>query len=159
MKESRKIADICIKALKNGNKIMLCGNGGSAADAQHIAAELVGKLNYNRPPLAAIALTTNSSVLTAIGNDYGFESVFSRQILALGKAGDVLIAISTSGTSPNILKAMYRAKKLGMNIILLTGKNAIKYISYYVYCAPSKNTQTIQEYHIKLAHEFCAIIE
>src|SRR5579863_3244655 len=96
---ANEIADICVKSLRNGNKIFFAGNGGSAADAQHLAAELVGKLNFDRPPLAALALTTDTSILTAIGNDYGFEHVFSRQIEALGKPGDVLVAMSTSGNS------------------------------------------------------------
>jgi D-sedoheptulose 7-phosphate isomerase len=155
------IADTCIAALRKGNKIFFAGNGGSAADAQHLAAELVGKLNFNRPPLAAIALTTDTSIITAIGNDYGFEYIFSRQIEALGKAGDVLIAISTSGNSLNILRAIGVAKKYNITVIGLTGKDggAMNGKCNILYKADSLNTQIIQEAHIKLGHEFCSTIE
>lgn len=161
MTTAQKIANICVKALRNGNKIMLCGNGGSAADAQHLAAELVGKLNFKRPPLAAIALTTDTSILTAIGNDYGFEHIFSRQIEALGKERDVLIAISTSGNSENILTALYAARNKDIIRIGLTGKNGEQMVSIcdVLYKSPSCNTQQIQEDHIKLGHIFCGIIE
>ncbi len=161
MKIAQAIANVCVKALQNGNKIMFCGNGGSAADAQHLAAELVGKLNFKRPPLAAIALTTDTSILTAIGNDYGFEHVFARQIEALGKRGDVLVAISTSGNSLNIIEAMSAAYRLKIFIIGLTGASGgdMEGGDVLLYKAPSFNTQKIQEYHIKLGHEFCGIIE
>jgi D-sedoheptulose 7-phosphate isomerase len=145
MKEAKRIANICIQALKAGNKIMFCGNGGSAAQAQHLAAELVGKLNFERPALAALALTTDTSIITAIGNDYGFENVFSRQIEALGKKGDVLIGISTSGRSLNVINALKTAVAGKINIIDLERKG--------------ENTQQIQEYQLKLGHEFCSIIE
>ncbi len=160
-KEAQKIADICVSALRNGNKIMFCGNGGSAADAQHLAAELVGKLNFDRPPLAALALTTDTSILTAIGNDYGFEHVFSRQIQALGKMGDVLIAMSTSGNSKNILKAIEMAKKLGITVIGKTGEpgGAMIGICDLIFQVSSDNTQDIQESHMKLGHSYCSIIE
>lgn len=158
---AKKIADICINALRNGNKILFCGNGGSAADAQHLAAELIGKLNFNRPPLAALALTTDTSVITAIGNDYGFDKIFSRQIEALGKLGDVLVAISTSGNSPNILKAIEVAKSVGIIVIGMTGYKggAMNDICDIIYKAPFDGTQLIQESHIKLGHEFCGLIE
>ncbi len=158
---AKQIVNVCVRALRSGNKIMFCGNGGSAADAQHLAAELVGKLNFKRPPLAAIALTTDTSILTAIGNDYGFEHVFSRQIEALGKGGDVLIAISTSGKSENIIKAMDTAKKMGIKVVGLTGQHEgdMFELSDILYNAPSTSTQEIQEYHIKAGHEFCALIE
>ncbi len=149
---------------------MFCGNGGSAADAQHLAAELVGKLNFKRPALAAIALTTDTSILTAIGNDYGFEHVFSRQIEALGKEGDVLVAISTSGRSRNVLNAIGAAKARGILCIGLTGSDggAMNNICGVLYKAPFRenpvivhnvNTQRIQERHMQLGHEFCGIIE
>lgn len=155
------IADVCVKSLRTGGKILFCGNGGSAADAQHLAAELIGKLNFNRPPLAAIALTTDTSVLTAIGNDYGFEHVFSRQIEALGKTGDVLIAMSTSGNSPNVLKAVGQAKKMGIIVIGKTGGpgGAMAGICDLIFHAESDNTQEIQEAHMKLGHEYCGEIE
>lgn len=158
---AREIADICVKSLRTGNKIMICGNGGSAADAQHLAAELIGKLNFDRPPLAALALTTDTSILTAIGNDYGFEFIFSRQIEALGKPNDVLIAISTSGNSKNIIKAIEIAKGMGIITIGLTGKTggAMVGLCDAIYQAPIENTQEIQECHIRLGHQFCSMIE
>ncbi len=161
MTTASDIADICIKALRSGNKIMFAGNGGSAADAQHLAAELVGKLNFDRPPLAAMALTTDTSILTAIGNDYGFEYVFSRQIEALGKAGDILIAISTSGNSANIIRAIQTAKRHKIIIIGLTGEDGghMRGRCDTIFYAPSDMTQEIQEMHMKLGHEFCALIE
>ena len=159
--EARSIADICIKSLRSGGKILFVGNGGSAADSQHLAAELIGKLNFDRPPLAALALTTDTSILTAIGNDYGFEHVFSRQIEALGKPGDVLIAISTSGRSKNILDAIQMAKWQDMKVIGLAGKTGgrMNLLCDYIYKAPTKDTQEIQEHHIKVGHLFCGIIE
>ena len=158
---AQEIADICIKALRSGNKVVFCGNGGSAADCQHLAAELVGKLNYKRPPLAALSLTTDTSILTAIGNDYGFEHVFSRQIEALGKSGDVLIAMSTSGNSHNIINAITQANKQNIVTIGLTGRvgGFMNGVCENLYKTPSDSTQEIQEHHIKLGHEFCAIVE
>ncbi len=160
--EAIAVADICEKALRDGNKIMFCGNGGSAADCQHLAAELVGKLNFDRPALAAISLTVNTSVLTAIGNDYGYEYVFSRQIQALGRRGDVLIAISTSGNSQNILKAIEVAKSQGLVVIGKTGARAglIKDAPYdLLVSAPFSDTQSIQEWHMMVGHKYCGIIE
>lgn len=157
-----EIADTCIKALRNGNKVMFCGNGGSAADAQHLAAELVGKLNFDRPPLAALALTTDTSILTAIGNDYGFEHVFARQVWALGKAGDILIAMSTSGNSKNILAALVAAKVNGIITIGKTGHNGGEMSDWdcdYLYRSTFKNTQEIQEDHMRLGHQYCGLIE
>ena len=155
------VAKICIYSLRQGNKIMFCGNGGSAADAQHLAAELVGKLNFNRPALAAIALTTDTSILTAIGNDYGFEHVFSRQIEALGKPGDVLIAMSTSGNSKNIIEAILAAKKLGITTVGKTGRTGGKMVGLcdMLLQTESDNTQEIQEWHMKIGHKYCALIE
>lgn len=161
MTASQEIADICVKSLRNGNKILFCGNGGSAADCQHLAAELIGKLNFNRPPLAAISLTTDTSILTAIGNDYGFQYVFSRQIQALGKPGDVLIAMSTSGNSPNVLKAIEVAKSKGITVIGMTGEfgGAMNDICDFIDKAPFNSTQLIQEHQIILGHAFCGLIE
>lgn len=158
---AQQVANISVTALHNGNKIMFIGNGGSAADSQHLAAELIGKLNFNRPPLAALALMTDTSVLTAIGNDYGFEHVFSRQIEALGKPGDVLIAMSTSGNSPNVLKAIEVARGMGITVIGKTGGTggAMADICDLILIAPTANTQEIQEYHMKTGHTYCGVIE
>lgn len=149
------------KAINNGNKILLCGNGGSAADAQHIACEFIAKLMKRRKSLPAIALTTNTSILTAISNDDSFEEVFSRQIEGIGKKGDVLIAISTSGSSPNILKAVQMAKEIGMKTIGLTGEKGHKLQSVTDICikVPSSNTQRVQECHITIGHIICEMIE
>lgn len=151
----------CVQALRSGCKIMFVGNGGSAADAQHLAAELVSRLSYDRPALAALALTTDTSALTAIGNDYGFETLFSRQVESLGRKGDVLIGISTSGKSKNILAALQKAREIGIKTIGMTGKNGQMMASYvdHLVQAPSANTQKIQECHIILGHILCGLIE
>lgn len=156
-----RAADAIVAALKQGRKLMLCGNGGSAADAQHIAAEFVSRFNFDREPLAAIALTTDTSILTAIGNDYGYEKLFSRQLGAWGHAGDVLIGITTSGRSPNVLQAMELAKRMGITTISFTGGHpapidALADISVKV---PSSNTPLVQQMHITLGHSICAIAE
>lgn len=151
----------CIAAFSGGTKILIAGNGGSAADAQHFAGELVSRFYFDRPPLAAIALTTDSSILTAIGNDYGFEDVFARQVQALGRPGDVFIAISTSGNSPNILKAIEAAKSIGLVVIGLTGRTGgkMKALCDVYLCAPSDLTPHIQECHLVIEHALCACIE
>ena len=156
-----KAGEICIEALKNGGKIILCGNGGSAADAQHIAAELSGRFKKERRALAGIAITTDTSALTAIGNDYGYEFVFSRQVEAIGQKGDVLIGISTSGNSKNVINAIESAKKIGMKIITLTGKDGgkMKDMGDVNIIIPSNNTPRIQEMHILLGHMICALID
>lgn len=161
LKNIEKITVCCINALKNKRKILLAGNGGSAADSQHLAAELVSRLQYNRPGLAAIALTTDTSALTAIGNDYGFDQLFSRQIEALGQPGDVFIAISTSGKSSNIIKALQTAREKHIATIGLTGANpnAMLHHCDELLCAPSKETPNIQECHIVFGHIICALIE
>ena len=153
--------DACLKTYLNQGKILIAGNGGSAADAQHFAGELVSRFNFDRPPLSAIALTTDSSILTAIGNDYGYEDVFARQIQAHGRAGDVLIAISTSGNSPNILKAIEAAKSIGLVVIGLTGRSGgkMKDMCDVCLCAPSDSTPRIQECHLFFEHTLCACIE
>lgn len=152
---------LCVEALKQQHKLLLCGNGGSAADSQHIAAELVSRLNYDRPGLAAVALTTDTSALTAIGNDYGYDRVFARQIEAIGQNGDVLIAISTSGNSPNVLSALETAKKTGIKTIGMTGKSGGKMngLCDITLKMPSSCTPNIQECHIMLGHIICQIIE
>lgn len=156
-----KIAEACTQALTKGSKVMFAGNGGSAADAQHLAAELVVRLRYHRPGLSAIALTTDTSTLTAIGNDYGFEELFSRQVQAIGQAGDIFIGISTSGKSPNILKALQTARAHSITAIGFTGISAPLMEEHcdFVLNVPSKETQKIQECHIMLGHIICGLIE
>jgi D-sedoheptulose 7-phosphate isomerase len=155
------IAEVLIKALKNGNKILLFGNGGSAADSQHIAAEMVGRFLRERKALPAIALTTDTSILTSIGNDYSFDRVFARQIEALGEAGDVAIGISTSGNSPNVIKAIQAAKQAGMITIGLTGENGGELKNDVDFClqAPTPSTPHIQEVHITVMHAICDVVE
>jgi phosphoheptose isomerase len=148
-------------AVTAGHKILLCGNGGSAADAQHIAAELVGRFVVERRPLAAIALTTDTSALTAIGNDYGYEAVFSRQVEALGNAGDVLVAITTSGRSANVIAAIAAARARGMKIIALTGQRGAELVASADggVAVPSTDTARIQEGHITIGHLLCEIVD
>jgi len=156
-----EIANICYESLKNGGKIMFCGNGGSAADSQHLAAELVSKLCYDRPALNAIALTTDTSALTAIGNDYGYLYSFSRQIEAIGTKGDVLIGISTSGKSKNVIEAVKVAKNKKIITIGLLGEDGrdIGNLADYQINIPSMETPKIQEGHIATGHIICSIIE
>ena len=151
----------CLATYRASGKILIAGNGGSAADAQHFAGELVSRFYFDRPALSAIALTTDSSILTAIGNDYGYEDVFSRQVQAHGKLGDVFIAISTSGNSPNILKAIEVAKAQGLTVIGLTGRSGgrVKDLCDICLCAPSDSTPRIQECHLIIEHTLCACIE
>jgi len=154
------IADAMTSALRNGGKVLLAGNGGSAADAQHIAAELVVRLKLNRDALPAIALTTDSSVLTAIGNDFGFDHLFERQVRALGRQGDILIAISTSGRSANILKALAAARELHVTTIGFTGcGDGLKDLCDLMLAAPADRTDLIQQIHITAAHAICDIVE
>lgn len=156
-----KISQQLIRALKNGNKILLCGNGGSAADAQHIAAELAGRFNYDRDSLPAIALTTNTSSLTAIANDYGYEAVFAKQVQGLAKKGDIVIAISTGGNSPNVVLAIEEAKKKEAITIGFVGKQGgkLKELVDYIIHVPSNNTPRIQETHIFVGHIICSLVE
>jgi len=155
------VARLCVKALRDGNKLLLAGNGGSAADAQHLAAELVSRFYFDRPGLAAVALTTDTSALTAIGNDYGFERLFSRQVDALGRKGDVFIGLSTSGNSPNILKALDEARLKGLVTVGLTGQGGGRMAALCDHCLrmPSSETPRIQEGHIVVGHTVCALIE
>jgi D-sedoheptulose 7-phosphate isomerase len=157
------IVDRMTAALTAGNKILLAGNGGSAGDAQHIAGEFLSRLNYDRAPLAAIALATDTSVMTAIGNDYGYELLFERQVLGLGRPGDVFIGISTSGRSPNILRALDAAKKMGLVTIGFTGRSAGggRMTERCDLClrVPSDDTPLIQQLHITAAHIVCGLVE
>lgn len=151
----------CLQSLQKGGKLMLCGNGGSAADSQHLAAEFTGRFSKDRPPIAAVALSTDTSALTCIGNDYSFNDIFARQLQALGKAGDCLIAISTSGNSGNVLAAVAAAKSLGISTIGLLGRDGGKLkaqcdISIVV---PSQVTARIQEAHILIGHSLCGAVE
>jgi len=154
-------AKLCINCINNGGKLLLLGNGGSAADAQHIAAELVGRYKIDRAPIPAIALTTDSSILTSISNDYGFEQVFERQIEALATEIDVVIGISTSGRSKNIIKAINLANKKGCSTISLCGGDGgfLKKICNVSIIAPSNETERIQEIHIFVGHTICDLIE
>ncbi len=161
LEAAEKAGIACVEALKAGKKIMLAGNGGSAADSQHIAAELVSRLNYDRPGLSAVALTVDTSALTAIGNDYGYERVFSRQVEAIGQQGDILIVLSTSGNSPNILAAIEAARKTGIKTVGFTGKSGGKMapLCDIALKMPSGFTPNIQECHIMFGHIICQIIE
>jgi D-sedoheptulose 7-phosphate isomerase len=150
-----------IRALRRQNKVILCGNGGSAADAQHIAAELVGKFHRQRRALPAIALTTDTSILTSIGNDTSFEQVFARQVEALGKREDVLVCISTSGRSRNVIAAARAARRLHMRVIALLGRNKSRFSAHsdVVICVPSTDTPRIQEAHTLIGHIICQAVE
>lgn len=156
-----RAAALCVEAIRAGGKLLLAGNGGSAADSQHIAAELVGRLGAERRALPAVALTTDTSILTAVGNDYGHERIFSRQIEALGRAGDVFVAISTSGRSANILQALDVARERGLVCIGLTGAEggALRSRCDCVIQVPARDTQHIQEGHIAVGHALCLAVE
>lgn len=156
-----KASEIIIETYRNGGKVLFCGNGGSAADAQHLAAELSGRFYYDRPALEAEALHVNTSYLTAVGNDYSFDLIYSRILSASGKAGDVLVGISTSGNSKNVLEAQKVAKQKGMQIISLTGESGgeMKKSADCLINVPSKITPRIQESHILIGHIICQIVE
>jgi D-sedoheptulose 7-phosphate isomerase len=158
---ARAIAAAMIAALQSGHKILLIGNGGSAADAQHIAAEIVGRYKLERPGYAAIALTTDSSALTSIANDYGFKQIFARQVEGLGQPGDVLLAFSTSGRSPNILAALRKARELGIVTVGFTGSRgeAMRSDCDHLLVSPSDDTPTIQQVHMAVAHGVCDAVE
>ncbi len=159
----KRAAEQTVAALKSGHKLLVAGNGGSAADAQHLVAEFVVRLAADRPPMRAVALTTNTSILTASSNDYGFERVFARQVEALGQAGDVFMGISTSGNSPNVLRALEMAKTLGITTIGLSGgrlgRGKMAPLCDYFLCIPSDVTMYIQQAHLALEHIFCALVE
>ena len=155
------MAERCKEALKSGNKVLFCGNGGSAADAQHLAAELIGRFQKERRSLASVALTTDTSILTAVANDYGYDEVFARQVEGLGRSGDVLIGISTSGNSANVVKAALKARDAGMHTIAFTGEGGgkLKDICDIMFAVPSKVTARIQEMHIMVGHIICELVE
>ena len=154
-------ARVTAEAMQNGHKLLVCGNGGSAADTQHVVAELVVRLTVDRPALRAIALTTDSSIFTAISNDYGFEHLFSRQVEALGQPGDVLLAISTSGNSPNCLRALERARALSLTTIAFTGNGGGRMapLADINVIVPATVTMNIQESQLALEHIFCMLVE
>jgi D-sedoheptulose 7-phosphate isomerase len=157
----RRCGELLQQTVRAGRKVLVCGNGGSAADAQHIAAEFVGRYERERIALPAIALTTDTSALTAISNDYGFERVFARQVEAFANEGDCLIGISTSGNSPNVIAAMMEARRLGCRTIGMTGANGKKLASIADACVlvPSKRTARVQEVHITIAHIWCEMVD
>ena len=160
IKKIRDIAELLVQMYSRGNKLLIAGNGGSAGDAQHIAAEFVSRFYFDRPGLPAIALSTDTSILTAIGNDYGFKKIFARQVQAQGKAGDIFIGISTSGNSENIISAINEAKSLGITTIALCGtKGAISDMADHVLSVPSSSTPHIQECHIVISHVICGLVE
>ncbi len=161
MSEVTKIADECVSRIREGKKLLFAGNGGSAADCQHMAGEYVSRFLFERDGLPAIALTTDSSLLTAIGNDYGFENLFSRQVKALGASGDLLFCYSTSGNSENILKAINAAKKMNICVVGMTGVNHGKMnkICDYLIQVPSDHTPHIQEGHLIVGHAICGAVE
>lgn len=157
-----EMADTITACLRQGGKLLVCGNGGSAGDAQHIAGEFISRLMYDRAPLAAIALTTDTSVITATGNDYGYEHVFERQVRGLGRKGDVLLGISTSGTSPNVIRAFEAAKALGVTCLGFSGarqNTPMHTLCDQLLAAPSTKTAIIQQVHIVAAHVICALVE
>ena len=156
-----RAADMIIAALRDGHKLLLFGNGGSAADCQHIAGEMVGRFKLERPGLAAIALTTDTSILTAVANDYGFDTVFARQIEALGRAGDVALALSTSGNAPNVLAGVSKCRELGIATIGLTGRDGGQLAGFVDLClrVPHDSTPIIQQVHIAIGHAICELVE
>jgi len=157
----KQMAKICISTLQGGGKILLCGNGGSASDAQHIAAELSGRYQYDRPPLYAEALHVNTSYVTAVANDYGYEDIYSRMLEAAGRKNDVLIGISTSGNSANVIKAIDKANDIGMHSFGFSGKSGglLSEKCEINIAVPSSNTARVQETHILIGHIICEIIE
>lgn len=158
---AQNLANEMVNVLISGGKILFCGNGGSAADAQHLAAELSGRYYYDRPPLAAEALHVNSSYLTAVANDYSFDEVYARMLRAYGKKGDLLIGISTSGNSQNVIKAFEAAKELGIKTAAFTGKSGgkAKNIVDFIFQIPSTDTPRIQEVHLLIGHSLCEFVE
>jgi len=157
----RQVAGIIAQAFRDGNKVILFGNGGSAMDASHIAAEFVNRFLMERPPLPALALNTDTAVLTSIGNDYDFSQIYSKQLSALGHEGDVVIGISTSGNSPNVLRAIETAKKKSMKTVVFTGRDGGKLagLADHTFLVPSKVTPRIQETHIPLGHVLCQLVD
>ncbi|MBI3252183.1 MAG: D-sedoheptulose 7-phosphate isomerase [Candidatus Omnitrophica bacterium] len=156
-----KAANLVVKALQNGNKILFFGNGGSASDSQHLAAEFVGRYEKERRGLASVALTTDTSILTAVGNDYGFEKIFERQVESLGRPGDVAVGLSTTGNSKNVVRGLARAKALGLVTIALTGRTGgeLKNLADLSLIVPSQKTSRIQECHILIGHIICELAD
>lgn len=161
MQQVTDVAHLLIDRYLQGNKLLVAGNGGSAADAQHIAAEFVSRFNFDRPGLPALALTTDTSILTAVGNDYGYDQLFRRQLEANGVAGDVFLGISTSGNSANILEALRVCRDKGITALGLTGASGgkMRELCDHCICVPSEDTPRIQEAHILIGHTFCAMVE
>lgn len=160
LRQVERLVVLCLASLRNGGKIIFAGNGGSFADAQHLAAEFVSRFRFDRNPLASIALGTNNSILSAIGNDYGFDQVFAREFAALARPGDVFVPLSTSGNSPNILAATVLASDLGISTLGMTGLNGGKLVGLCeCICVPSADTARIQECHILLGHVLCELVE
>ena len=157
----QEVALKCVEVYKNGNKTLIAGNGGSAADAQHIAGEFVSRFYFDRPGLASMALTTDTSIMTAIGNDYGYEKLFSRQVQANGIKGDMFIGISTSGNSANVIEALKECKEKGIITVGLTGEKGGKMAEMCDFCikVPSNETPRVQEAHILIGHIICAVVE
>ncbi len=156
-----EVAGLIAEALNRGNKLLLLGNGGSAADSQHIAAEFVNRFRIERPPLPALALTTDTSIITSIGNDYDFRQVFAKQVKALGKEGDILMAISTSGSSPNVVEAIKTARRMGIKVIGLTGRDGGEMAGLVdiPLVVRSDNTPRVQEVHITIGHVICELVD
>ena len=156
-----KLADLCIKAISVGHKIIFCGNGGSAAQSQHLTAELVGRFKKDRPAMNALSLTVDTSNITAIANDYGYDVIFARQLEGVGQKGDVLIGLSTSGNSKNVLLAFEQAKKMGIHTVALMGgkEGAMKQLADYYIQVPATTSHHIQEMHIAIGHLICDLIE
>jgi D-sedoheptulose 7-phosphate isomerase len=159
--EVLKVGSLAAQTLQTGGKILFCGNGGSASDSQHMAAELTGRFIKDRKPLGAIALTTDTSALTSIANDYAFEEVFARQVMALGRSGDMLVGISTSGNSQNIIRAVQEARVIGIRTVGLLGRDGgqLRALCDHAIVVPSNVTARIQEAHILIGHTFCGLIE
>lgn len=157
----QQVVEQIVASLRNGGKLLVAGNGGSAADAQHLAGEFVSRFNYDRPGLPAIALTTDTSIITAIGNDYGYERLFERQVQALGRKGDVFLGISTSGNSPNLLAALRQANSMGLFTVGMTGQSggAMKDLCNVCLHMPSSETPKVQEGHIIIGHIICGLVE
>ena len=161
VKTIEDVANVMVEAYRADRKVLFCGNGGSAADAQHLAAELSGRFYYDRPPLYAEALHANTSYVTAVGNDYGYDEIYARAVRAFGREGDVLVAISTSGNSPNILKALQAAQEIGMITVGMTGQTGgkMKEMCHFLLNPPSTDTPRIQECHILMGHIVCQLVE
>lgn len=157
----QQVVEQIVSSLRSGGKVLVAGNGGSAADAQHFAGEFVSRFNYDRPGLPAIALTTDTSILTAIGNDYGYERLFERQVQALGQKGDVFLGISTSGNSPNVVAALRQARSMGLFTVGMTGQSggAMKELCDVCLRMPSTETPKVQEGHIAIEHIICGLVE